>query len=548
MKSRLESALSTCTSAAIKGPTHLTDHRATQVLPSPEKEKTARRRLTLNTLKSKENFGGARRNRTADLLNAIHVRQQSWGFLPYPHLAQNRAVATISVVRCITGYPAVSRSVVPWWFLTTQRNHSMPEARISKKTVDALNATGREYFVWDTDLTGFGVRVQPSGAKSYVAKYRAGSGRAAPTRRITLGQVGKLTPDEARTLAKKALGSVAHGGDPAAERADKRKTLTISALAYRFMVEHVETKRKKATADQYRIVIEKSLKPAIGWKRVDAVTKADVLALHHDMRDRPFLANRMVAVTSAMFAWAAKVGIVDEGTNPAARLEKYREDGRERFLTTEELVRLGDAIRTAESEGLAWDPDPDGKLKHAPKEENRRVRIGPHVAAAFRLLILSGCRLREILHLEWSQVDTERGVLWLPDSKTGKKAVVLGAAALEVIATIPRLGAYVIASPALDRPRHDLRKPWAAVTKAAGLEGLRIHDLRHHYASTGASAGMGLQVVGRLLGHTQSRTTEKYSHLADDAARRAANTISSTIASALGGGTSPTIRKFGREK
>lgn len=420
----------------------------------------------------------------------------------------------------------------------------MPEARISKKTVDALNATGREYFVWDTDLTGFGIRIQPSGAKSYVAKYRAGSGRTAPTRRITLGQVGKITPDEARTLAKKALGAVAHGQDPAAERADKRNAITINALADRFMVEHVETKRKRATADQYRIVLDKSLKPAVGWKRVNAVTKADILAIHHNMRDRPVLANRMVAATSAMFAWAAKVSIVTEGTNPAARLEKYREQGRERFLTTNELVRLGDAIRAAETEGIAWAPDPDGNIKHAPKEENRRVRIGPHVAAAFRLLILSGCRLREILHLEWSQVDTERGVLWLPDSKTGRKAVVLGAAALEVISTIPRVGDYVIASPALDRPRHDLRKPWAAVTKAAELEGLRIHDLRHNFASTGASAGMGLQVVGRLLGHSQSRTTEKYSHLADDAARRAADAISSSIAAAIYGNRPVPPRKL----
>jgi integrase len=405
--------------------------------------------------------------------------------------------------------------------------------KITKKFIDGLASAGTDYFVWDSGLTGFGVRVQPSGAKSFVVKYRVGSGRGAPSRRLTLGTVGKLTPDEARAIARKRLADVAHGRDPAGERAEARRALTVAALADRFLAEHIRTKRKPNTIVLYEHLVETAITPAFGSKAAVSIAKADVLRMHHDLRDRPFLANRAVAVTSAMFSWAGKIGLVQEDFNPAARIEKYREEGRERFLSTDELLRLGDALRCAETDGIAWNPDATKNSKHAPRPENRRTRIGPHPIAAIRLLLLTGARLREILHLEWTQVDLERGILWLPDSKTGKKALVVGAAALQVVTDLPRLGRFVIASNHPDRPRHDLKKPWDLITRAAELDGLRIHDLRHSYASTGASAGMGLPIIGRLLGHTQARTTQKYAHLADDATRRAANEISDTIAAAL---------------
>jgi integrase len=227
------------------------------------------------------------------------------------------------------------------------------------------------------------------------------------------------------------------------------------------------------------------------------------------------------------------------GFNPARGLDKYPERGRERFLSAAELARLGDAIREAETTGLPWDADATKPTaKHGPKQKSGRTVIGQHAAAAIRLLILTGGRLREILHLRWDHVDLERGLLLLPDSKTGKKAIVLNAPAMAVLSTLPRVGAYVVAGQDAgledERPRADLNKPWRAVRKRANLEGVRIHDLRHTHASIGAGAGLGLPIIGKLLGHTKAATTQRYAHLDTDPLRRASDRIGARLAAALG--------------
>ena len=444
----------------------------------------------------------------------------------------------------------------------------MDGVRITKRIVDALEKTGAEYFAWDADLIGFGVRVRESGAKTYVVKYRAGVGRNAPTRRLTIGSVGKLTPEEARRLAKAKLGEAATGGDPAGDRAKERADLTVSALADLYLEEGCETK-KASTVLNDRSRIARHIKPLLGTKRVGAVTTADVERAMRDVANgktatdektgkhgRAIVtggkgaAGQVVALLSSMFAFAVARKMRPD--NPAFGVKKYRTGKGERFLTSEELERLGAAIREAETDGIPWEPDPTKKVKHAPKEENRRATISPEVAAALRLIILTGARLREILHLEWSHVDMERGLLLLPDSKTGKKAIVLNAPALAVLAGLPRRSTFVIpgepprhgagaakATKAVDRPRSDLKRPWELVTKRAGLEGVRIHDLRHTNASIGAAAGLGLPIIGKLLGHTQASTTQRYAHLDNDPLRKAADRIGSEIARAMGDAQPP---------
>jgi integrase len=410
----------------------------------------------------------------------------------------------------------------------------MARVRITKRTVDGFKAGDAEYFVWDDTLKGFGVRVQPSGAMSYVVKYSAGSGRGAPTRRVTLARVGKVSPDQARDLAKKVLGSVAHGADPAAQKTADRKAETLNELAAMFLAEHVEAKRKASTAAHYRDVLERLVLPELGSRKAAKVTVADLAKLHAKLGEHPYQANRMLAIVGSLYSFAAKRHLLPHGTNPAWGIEKYREEGRERFLSTDELTRLGDAIREGETAGLPYSVDEtSSKAKHAPKEENRRTVIGPHAAAAMRLLILTGARLREILNLKWDYVDFERGMLLLPDSKTGKKAIVLNAPALAVLASLPRVGAYVIAGQSAG-PRADLKRPWQAVAKRAGLEGVRIHDLRHTHASVGAGAGLGLPIIGKLLGHAQAATTARYAHLDADPLRKASDRIGSHIAAAMG--------------
>ncbi|MTW16615.1 tyrosine-type recombinase/integrase [Rhodoplanes serenus] len=426
--------------------------------------------------------------------------------------------------------------------------------RISKRTVNEIKPTGAEFTIWDCDLIGFGIRVRASGAMSYVVQYRPGGGRAAPTRRLTLAAVGKLEPDKARRLAKDKLAEVAKGGDPAADKADRRAGVTVNELVDAFLERHVATKRKAGTATFYRGVLDTHVRPTLGSKRAADVTRKDIGELHHhlkekravkgaDGRDRvvggPVVANRVLAVLAAMYSWAGKAALIDEGLNPVAKIEKYREEGRERFLSTEEIERLGEALREAETIGLPFDVDPSKPgAKHAPRAENRRTVYSPHVTGAIRLLLLTGCRLREILNLEWSQVDVGRGLLNLPDSKTGKKTVVLGAPAAAVLAGLPRVGKFVIAGETAgqkdETPRHDIKKPWSRITARAGLVGLRLHDLRHSFASIGVGSNLNLPVIGKLLGHTQARTTQKYAHLAIDPVKRAADMIGWEIANALG--------------
>ena len=394
--------------------------------------------------------------------------------------------------------------------------------------------------MWDAALSGFGVRVQTTGAKSYVVKYRAGTGRGAPTRRLTLAKAGTITPDEARTLAKKTLGSVAHGADPAAQRAAEKRASTLAEVAEQFLVEHVEAKRAASSAVSYRDLLERLALPDLGSRKAEKITTAEIQRLHSKHGHNPYQANRLLRVLSSLFTFAGKAHVVPVGFNPCRGIEYFPEEGRERYLTTQELSQIGEAIREAETSGLPYAVDEAGpKAKHAPKAANRKPVIGPHAAAALRLLIFTGARLREILHLKWDHVDIERGLLLLPTSKTGKKTIVLNAPALAVLNALPRTSEYVIAGASADKPRSDLKKPWKAISARAALDGVRIHDLRHTHASVGAGAGLGLPIIGKLLGHTQSATTQRYAHLDNDPLRKASEHIASHLASAMGESVGP---------
>jgi integrase len=261
--------------------------------------------------------------------------------------------------------------------------------------------------------------------------------------------------------------------------------------------------------------------------------------LHRSIgRKHPVTANRVAVALKAAYNFAIEHGSLPEGTkNPAVGIELFDEKARQRYLTSEEMRRLGEAIAEAETAGIEWRPDPNKKSKHAPRAENRRVKIDRHAAAAIRLLIFTGCRLREILHLRWAEYDSDRGLLLLPDSKSGQKTVVLATPAIDILEKLPRIGVYVIASESAgtkdEKPRADLNRPWRAIRKRAGLGDVHIHDLRHSFASIGAGAGLGLPIIGKLLGHTQPSTTQRYAHLDADPVRRAANLIADQIADAL---------------
>jgi integrase len=301
------------------------------------------------------------------------------------------------------------------------------------------------------------------------------------------------------------------------------------------MSEHVELKRKHGTEVFYRDILDRIVKAALGTTKADKLTRQQIGKLHSSLACTPFQANRVLAVVGSMYAFAGRAGIVPEGTKPARGIEKFKESRRERFLTGEELERLGSAIREAETTGIPWTVDETkASSKHVPKAK-RSTRIVPSATAALRLLLFTGCRLREILHLRWEHVDLERGCLFLPDSKSGRKTIILNAPALSVLNGLERCSPFVVPGDDPVCPRHDLKRPWDAVTKRAGLIGVRLHDLRHTYASFGAGGGLGLPVIGRLLGHAQTATTARYAHLDNDPLRRASEAIAGRIAAALDG-------------
>lgn len=410
----------------------------------------------------------------------------------------------------------------------------MSRKRISKRVVDSLLVGDKEYTVWDTDILGFGVRVRPSGAKTYIFVYRAGHGRKAPVRKHSLGDVSKFTAEEARALARQSLALSAQGLDPAGSKAEERAGMTVSELATAFIAQHAKTKRKDSTSSDYDRILRLHVLPTLGSTKANKLTRASIAKVHTRLKDRPAVANKMLAIVSSMYGFAQRRGLVPEAFNPASKIEKYREEHRERFLTTEELGRIGAALEEAEIRGLPWHIDPSKPVsKHLAHPENRRRQPDPLASAAVRLLLFTGCRLREILHAKWDHFDHERGMLFLPDSKTGRKPVVLNQPALDVLSSLTKQGPYIIPGDDPSFPRHDLKRFWKAILQRSQLEGVRIHDIRHTFASIGAGNGLGLPVVGKLLGHSQPATTARYAHLDNDPIRRATQQIGANINAAL---------------
>lgn len=407
--------------------------------------------------------------------------------------------------------------------------------KLTKRVVDAAVPCGERAVLWDNELRGFGLRIEASGTKAYFVRYRPREfGAKSPKRFVVIGRHGPLTPEDARQRARQLLAEVAAGKDPALERDQARKALTVNELAAAFISEHVEPKRKARTATGYAKLLERCVGPVIGTRKADRITTADVAKIHLNMRGHPYQANRLLAVVGSMYTFGARRGLVPRGCNPASGIEKFKESRRERFLTSVELQRLGEALRLAETTGLPWEVDPETSVsKHLAKPANQRTIIAQSAVMVIRLLLFTGARLREILHLEWAHVDIERGLLLLPDSKTGRKTIVLNRPALDLLKAIPSQGQYVFPGADPARPRSDLKKPWRAIQRHARLEGVRIHDLRHTFASVGAGASLGLPIVGKLLGHTQASTTARYAHLDVDPLRRGAELIGEKLSSAM---------------
>ena len=401
----------------------------------------------------------------------------------------------------------------------------MPKGKITKRSVDAMEPGDRVVVLWDTELKGFGLKVLTTGRRVYVYKYRNRGSRQ--VRWVTIGAHGAKTPEEARQAAKRLAGEVADGLDPAAERTKSRQQLTIAELCELYLAEGCATK-KATTIAMDRTRIERHVKPLLGTRSVARLTRAEVERFLQDVANGKTSANartglrgrsrvtggqgaasRTVGMLGAILQFAVNRGMRPD--NPVRGVRRYPDKKRNRFLSAAELARLGDVLKGAEQD------------------------TNPSAIAAIRLLILTGCRKAEIVTMRWEYIDWEHACLRLPDSKTGAKVVHLGAPARALLEDLPRLkgNPYVLPGANPGDYFKGLQKVWVSLRARASLQDVRLHDLRHSFASVGAASGDSLLVIGALLGHKNAATTQRYAHLSNDPLRDAADKISRQIDAAM---------------
>ena len=420
----------------------------------------------------------------------------------------------------------------------------MATIKLTKRTVGAIVPSDHPAFYFDTDLKGFGLKVTPSGVKTFVVEYRPGvGGRGTQKRRVTLGRYGALAPDEARELAKGMLGRVHAGADPANDKAKARAELTFDKVCDLYLADGCETKKASTIAtDKGRI--ERHIKPLLGKKRVGEISRTDVEKFMRDVangktaadvktksRGRAIVeggkgtATRTVGLLGGIMSFAVSRQL--RADNPVRGVKRYADKKGQTFLNAAELAKIGAALTGLESEGA-----------------------NPSAVAIIRLLAFTGARKSEIAGLRWSEVDLERGYLRLGDSKTGAKVIPIGAPACQVLATVAAIEGSDFVFPASAGSSHfqGVEKVWRAVRTAAGFPALRLHDLRHSFASIGLARGDALAVIGAILGHADVKTTSRYAHLADDPVKNAANEISISVQAAFAGRSSAEIVPIGRKK
>ena len=379
--------------------------------------------------------------------------------------------------------------------------------RLTARSVAALPATGKDAVHWDRDLAGFGVRVQRNGRRVYVVQSRGPAG----LRRVTLGPVAGKAIDQRRREAAEVIDRIKRGLEPLPPKPEQDPT--VADLAARSMRAYVKVHCKPKTEKLYRTAIDLHIVPALGAMAVKDVRSSHVIELHDRMRGTPSMANHVVSMLSKMFSLAETWELVPRGRNPCRMVRHYREQPRERFLTAEEYRRVGAALREAEAGGWMWPP----------------------AIAAIRLLMLTGCRKSEILTLRWDDVDRTAGEFRLRDGKRGPRMVPLTTPALKVLDGIERVegNPWVIPSqkPGICLP--DLTYYWNRIKDHAGIEGVRIHDLRHSHASRALALGESLTMIGRILGHSKVGTTARYAHLVHDAEKAAAARTGDSIGAHL---------------
>jgi len=369
----------------------------------------------------------------------------------------------------------------------------MSSIKLTKRIIDSL-ASEKDWDVrWDSELTGFGIRLYPGGKKSFVLSYRI----MGQKKLMVIGNYGALTPDEARNIAKIKLAEIIQGGDPALEKKNKAKNKTMGEFSSLYIENYAKKHKKTWQEDQRRI--KKHIFHIWNKKPIKLITKSDILAMHNKIGLKtPYEANRLLRQLSKMFEIAKEWGYLDHrDENPAKGIKLFKEKKRDRWLTHHELPGLIEAVD---------------------QEQNLYARI------AIWLYLLTGMRKSELLTSKWSDIDFERKELRLDETKSGKiHYVPLSDAAMDLLDRVPRLSdnPYIIPGNISGKHLVNISKPWNRIRKAAGLEDVRLHDLRRTVGSWLAQSGNSLHLIGKVLNHTNQSTTAIYARFAQDDVRNA---------------------------
>lgn len=379
--------------------------------------------------------------------------------------------------------------------------------KLSKTVVERIAPAEKDVVVWDNALPGFGVRVKPSGVRSYVIQYRNRTSGA--SKRLTIGQHGPLlTFDQAKKRARAMLADAMRGEDPVEARKTARNAPSVADLAADYLEGHAVPKKRPKSVRDDRSMLDNIILPKLGAKKVASIGRRDIEAVHVAMKDRPYQANRALSLLSKMFNLAVEWGW--RADNPAKGIQRYQEQKRDRWLSDDELRRLCAVL-----------------------DEHPNTRA----ANAIRLQLLTGARLGEVLTSRREDFDLRRGVWTKPSHQTKQKRtehLPLSAQALTLVASIieasDRNSPFLFPSNKPGQPLREIKKFWSAVMRRASIADYRRHDNRHTYASHLVSSGFSLEIVGRLLGHTTAATTQRYAHLADDPLRAATDRFGSKLA------------------
>ncbi len=365
------------------------------------------------------------------------------------------------------------------------------KTKLTKSILDHAEYVGdgkSRCFIWDSEIPGFGLRVTPSGYKCFVLNYYP-QGR---NRLMTIGAYGSLTLIQARKLAQDELYKIKHGADPLAVREVERSADTVEQFCREYLERHAKTKKRTWMKDESRI--RRHIIPAWGTQKLSAITGRDVSRLHSKVGEQtPIEANRLLQQLSKMFNLAKRWGILDHShPNPAAGLEKFRERKRDRFLSRDEASRFFTAVKREPS---------------------------LYVQAIFFLLVLLGPRKSELLNAKWEDVDFSNQRLRLPETKNGDVHYIpLPTHAITILRNLPRqlYHPYVFPGSKSGRPINNIDKAWGRIKEQAGLNDLRIHDLRRTLGSWMAQSGVPLQLIGKVLNHKDIKTTQIYARFAQN--------------------------------